>query len=100
MTIEKVYVSGKISGLDLIESQKNFKNAAILVSEMKKKPINAFYIKPLFGVKKWFFYMVSDVNVLRKCDSIAMQSNWTDSKGAVIEYFLAKFVFKLKVYFL
>ena len=86
--------------------------------------INPLEIKPLFGsckrtkeyyedgIKKfkkhwtefykenWINYMISDILELRKCDTIAMQPNWIESKGAVIEYFYAKFILKLKVIFL
>jgi hypothetical protein len=52
---------------------------------------------PLFGIKKWLFFMVSDLISLKKCDAIALQPNWEDSKGAFIEYFYAKFFLKLKI---
>lgn len=41
--------------------------------------------------------MIADLRELRKCDVIFVQDNWEDSKGAFIEVFLAKFVWKIKV---
>jgi hypothetical protein len=44
--------------------------------------------------------MFGDIVELRKCNTIAMQPNWIDSKGACIEHFYAKFILKLKVIYL
>ena len=41
--------------------------------------------------------MWNDIKELRKCTHIAMQPNWEESKGAFIEHFIAKFIFRLKV---
>ena len=101
----KIYISGKISGLTESEYTSNFNNARRDVwSSVKecyyKDIINPIDIKPLFGIKKWLFFMISDIAALRKCTHIAMQKNWVDSTGAVIEYFFAKFIFKQQIIWL
>lgn len=104
----KIYISGKISGLTEKEYVKNFTLAERHIYWLKDfegkrdliKIINPLKIKPLFGIKKWFFYMVADIWQLRKCTHIAAQKNWIDSKGAFIEIFFAKFIFKQQIIFL
>ena len=64
------------------------------------KTVNPFSIEPLFGIKSWLFFMIADLWQLRKCTHIAMQPNWSDSRGAVIEYYYAKFILKLEVVWL
>ena len=101
----KIYISGKISGLKKFEYESNFYRAERMCYWLKQfegkrylmKIISPLKIKPLFGIKRWTFYMISDLIALSKCTHIAMQQNWTDSRGAVIEYFFAKFIFKLEV---
>ena len=87
----KIYISGKISGLELNEAKENFYSS---IREITKRHIfgiiiNPFNIEPIFGIKNWYCYMISDLFVLKKCSHIAMQKNWIESKGAVIEYFFA-----------
>jgi len=108
----KIYISGKISGLEKSEYTKNFEIAAIQLYlnadytfyKGKHLPyryiINPLDLKPFLGIKSWLCYMITDLYHLRKCSHIAMQKNWTDSMGAVIEYFFAKFIFKLQVIWL
>jgi hypothetical protein len=96
--MKTIYISGKISGLSIQEAEYNFTRSECEL--VNYKTINPLNIRPLFGIKKWLFYMISDILQLRKCTHIAMQKNWIDSKGAVIEYFLAKFIFKLEIIFL
>ena len=53
--------------------------------------INPLTIRPLFGIKRWFFYMVADIWVLiTKADTIYMLNNYKQSKGAKTELFFAK----------
>lgn len=115
--MKRIYLSGQITDLNPYRCKLNFAQAedkmhewakqnythAIKIGVMtsyftdKYEIINPLNIKPLFGIKKWFFFMWNDLKILKKCDVIAVQENWTKSKGAVIEYFLAKFIWKIKV---
>jgi hypothetical protein len=96
----RIYISGRISGLTESEYTENFSNYASKFNWGFNTIINPLDIRPLFGIKKYWFYMITDLCHLRKCDTIAMQPNWIDSKGAVIEFFVAKFILKLKVIYL
>ena len=100
----KIYISGKITGLPEHEYKTNFKiaaNAAINKAEVMHNPhrmtINPCNIKPLFGIRKWLFFMINDIRVLRKCTHIATMPNWTTSMGAFIEVFVATFIMKIPV---
>lgn len=96
-----VYISGKISGLTKEEYTQNFFDSTDFVfNNYSENTINPLDIKPLFGIKKYWFYMAADIWQLRKCTHIAAQKNWIDSKGAFIEVFLAKFIFKQQIIWL
>jgi hypothetical protein len=100
----KIYISGKITGLTVENYTNNFYKAEETLRYMEnfKKIyiVNPVHIKPLFGVKSWFFYMCTDLLELRKCNHIAIQPNWMDSKGAFLEVFFAKFIFNHKIIWL
>ena len=76
----KIYISGKISGLTKEEYTQNFDKAYSKLFELKLvdysgNVINPLNIKPLLGIKRWFFYMAADIWQLRKCTHIAVQKN-------------------------
>ena len=101
----KIYISGQITGLTVEEFTLNFNDAYSKLFELKYVDysgniINPLNITPLFGIKKWLCYMLKDIFYLKKCTHIAMQPNWIESRGAIIEYFFAKFIFKLKIIWL
>lgn len=87
----KVYISGKITGLDYIEAQENFKTAenyivdALGVTEI----INPMSAVPYVKGKGWKEYMVEDIKLLLECHVIFMLNNWRSSKGARIELGIA-----------
>lgn len=119
------YISGRISGLSEKEYKYNFYECEDIINHKYGcESINPVRIKPLFGKCKrtkeyyedgtkkfkkhwsefykenWINYMISCLIALRRCSHIALMPNWIESKGAVIEYFYAKFILKLKVIFL
>ena len=100
----KTYISGQITGLQYEEFVINFSNAKWKVWDLYKNEksniINPLDISPIFGIKKWLFYMVADLYQLKKCTHIAMQPNWIHSREALIEYFFAKFIFKQQIIWL
>ena len=105
----KIYLSGKISGLTETQVDKNFRQAYMQAMEYMQENnikkydceiINPLKIKPFFGIQMWFAFMISDLRQLRKCDVILLQKNWIDSRGACIEHYFAKFIYKIKVVYL
>ena len=97
---EKIYISGQITGLSVKDYTYNFTDANKRLQGRSTLVRNPLYIRPLFGIKKWFFYMWNDIKILKTCNTIAMQPNWIESRGAIIEYYFAKFIFKLKIIWL
>lgn len=98
--MKTVYISGKITGLSVLEYTQNFNIAESSVSGRYIKTISPIRINPLFGIKCWICYMLPCLYYQRKCTHSAFQKNWTESKGGVIEYFFAKFIFKQTIIFL
>ena len=123
----KTYISGQITGLTQNEYERRFRLAEKLVrwrKDFSGEIINPLNVKPLFCIKKrtktivtekgiehkthwtelhkekWLWFMIADLWQLKKCSHIAMQSNWTESRGSCIEYFCAKFIFKLEIVWL
>lgn len=87
--MEKVYISGKITGLPIEVALTNF-----IIAETKLKEYNFEVINPMTIThnhdKSWENYMRVDLKALLDCDSIYMLKDWHKSKGANIEYNLAK----------
>lgn len=89
---EKVYISGKITGLDINDAKALFNGAEEMLTEQGKNAINPFKIAPFgnAGRPSWADYMRADIIELCKCDSIYMLHNWEDSKGARMELDIAR----------
>ena len=90
-----VHISGKISGLPPFEALENFTDAKNYIYNKYfgfglKKIYNPLQIKPLFGIKKYWFFMATDLfTLIFKCNSIFLLDNWKQSRGAKIELFFA-----------
>ena len=85
----RTYISGKITGLDIEEAKKNFKEAEDQLTNIDLIPVNPMEIVPENKDFKWEDYMLADIKELFKCEAIFMLSNWRDSKGARIERAIA-----------
>lgn len=90
----KCYISGKISGLPILNSYENFNRASNHAIELGYEPVNPMDIipdgdKPKKQQEQWYWYMRADLKALLDCDAILMQPNWNDSKGAIVEHDLA-----------
>lgn len=99
---DKLYISGKITGLSVLEYTENFRQAEIEIYSNYSEVddvivINPINIKPFLGIKSWITHMVSDIYKQSKCTHSVFQKNWVESRGAVIEYFCAKFIFKQQI---
>ena len=97
----RIYISGKVSGIDIKYARQNFEHVG---NDLRRKCPDATIINPLklvpfLGIKIWICYMLRDLYEQSKCQRTVFLWNWKDSKGAVIEYFFAKFVFKHDIEF-
>jgi hypothetical protein len=88
----KIYISGKISGLDKELAFSSFEKAENILSEMFP---DAELINPMKKVsenenKTWKDYMIEDIALLFDCSHILMLDNWGDSRGAKLELVIAQ----------
>lgn len=88
--MSKIYISGKISGL-------NFELVKQRFGRVEYEVLNASGCKVVNPLKKglpkwfpWIFHMIYDIILLLGCNAIYMQRNWKDSRGAKIEHRVAK----------
>ena len=90
---KRIYISGKITGLSLADARENFSSAAFTVWWNGYDPVNPMEnsFNRINGVP-WALHMFFDIILLLQCRGIYMQSNWRDSRGARIEYKIAKFL--------
>ncbi len=86
----KIYISGKISGIEN-QATELFKNAENELKEKGFEVINPMALNHNHD-KSWHSYMKEDVKALCDCNCIYMLKNWTDSKGAIIEHTIALYL--------
>ena len=91
---KSIYLSGKITGLSLIEASKKFSEAERILVNVAKV-INPYEIglpdehqwisEGISEKERWERHMDRDLDLLRNCDCIYMLDNWKESTGAIIE---------------
>lgn len=88
--MKKIYISGKITGLDPVDAEKKFQEAEEFLKHVfpEKNIVNP--MKSNWKNKTWEDYMIDDIKLLFECDAIFMLYDWKDSKGATIEHFIAE----------
>lgn len=84
----KIYISGKISGLELSDVQTKFADAEAFLNELGFEAVNPMKNR-LTAQHTWEQHMVRDIEMLFSCEAIYMMDNWVDSVGAGIEYDIA-----------
>lgn len=94
----KIYISGKISGLPLKAAKQKFKWHSAFLKLKGFEPVNPFEINQISPEKTWTDYMLIDIKHLFGCDAIYMLKDWGQSRGARIEYQIAREL-QLKIYF-
>ncbi len=94
----KIYISGKITGLLPKDAELKFKLAAKKIRTIYGwEAVNPFDLNHDHN-GEWESYMRTDIIALMECDGILMMEGWHESKGANIEYNLAK-VLNMKIFF-
>jgi hypothetical protein len=84
-----VYISGRITGLPESEAIENFNKAETALLEKGYTVVNPIKINHDHD-KTWESYMKEDIKAMCSCDCIYMIDGWEQSRGAKIEYQLAK----------
>lgn len=94
----RIYISGRISGLDLGFAKTLFQDgerkAAIFFGQFSNEVIT---VNPMMKVsegeyKTYNDYMREDIKLLMDCAGIWMLRNWKESKGARFEHYIAKWL--------
>ena len=85
----KVYISGKISGLDLRDAREKFKRDEQMLKAQGYEVVNPMRITGDEGMT-WRECMCDCLEALFYCDAIYMQPDWGTSKGARVEYVVAR----------
>lgn len=81
----KVYISGKISGLDLEEAKQRFLQAEEFLVGLGIQAVNP--LKNGLSVDDdWIKHLCRDIELLHECSHIYMMDGWQESTGACIEY--------------
>lgn len=86
----KIYISGQITGLELEEAKAKFNRAETMLQEKGYHPVNPMRLNPHEENKTWKEYMLDDLDALFDCEAIYLLDNWRESKGARIEYQIAR----------
>ncbi len=86
----KIYISGKITGLDLRVAELYFETVEQNLLKAGHTPINPMKVLAYHPDHTWDTYMKEDLGVLLTCDAILMLENWQDSKGAKVEHEVAR----------
>lgn len=85
--MEKIYISGKITGIEN-EAAELFAKAEKELQEKGFEVVNPMTLNHNHD-KSWLNYMKTDIKALMDCNGIYMLSNWETSRGAKIERQLA-----------
>lgn len=89
MSRKRVYISGKISGLDIKVAEGYFESMENQIKEAGHIPINPMKVMAYHPDHTWEDYMIADIRALFGCTAIVMLENWQDSRGAKIEHAIA-----------
>jgi Asp-tRNA(Asn)/Glu-tRNA(Gln) amidotransferase A subunit family amidase len=92
----KIYIAGKITGIDLEEAKANFQVMEEHLTELGHEVVNPMKL-PHDHDKSWNSYMKECIAALMGCDSIYLLPNYHQSKGAMLELYIVIAV-GIKVY--
>lgn len=85
----RVYISGPITGIPYEEVEKAFSKAEIRLQEQGYEVVNPLN-NGLPTNATWNEHMRADLKLLLDCDAIYLLKGYQNSKGAMIEYDLAR----------
>ena len=88
--ISRVYLCGRISGRCPKGCAEAFSEREAYWSAMGFEVVNPLKVTPYAPGKAWEEYMKDCLEVLVRCDYIAPEDGWGNSKGSCIEMRLAR----------
>ena len=86
--MKKIYLCGKVTGLDAELCRYNFEQLETLVNMSKMEPVNPMKLDHNHD-KTWESYMKVCIKALVDCDAVLCMANVKFSKGAKVERRLA-----------
>ena len=86
----KIFISGRITGLHLSVAKRRFNQAEDYLKRLGYDAINPMKVTPYNPQLEWKHYMISGIKELMECESIYLLTGWHESKGARIEFEIAK----------
>lgn len=87
----KIYIAGKISGLEWSEVVAKFKATADALRETGHIALCPVEMFPENAVWDWAEYMLTDLRLIwNHADAVLMLPDWQDSKGARLEHHAAE----------
>jgi hypothetical protein len=86
----RVYIAGKITGLNLDEARQEFERAEQVLSSIGHEPANPMKLVEQRSEDQWKAMMHDAIKVLVECDGIFMLSNYHGSRGARLELYVAE----------
>lgn len=87
--MKRIYISGRISGLEFAEYSKRFGEVEVMLVERGLEVVNPVKIKPDCKAPEYKDFMLADLAELWDCGAIYMLANWRESRGARIEHAVA-----------
>ena len=93
----KCYNSGRISGLSLIAAAKKFGDADKVIFRLGYQPVNPLY-NCLQWTAPWLLHMIVDIISLMRCPVVFFQRDWMESRGARIEFRIARMMGKEMIF--
>jgi len=95
MKKQKIYISGKISGLEKEVVTANFAEAERVLNVLGYDTINPMN-SGLNEEYPWIMHMVVDIFNMLRCDGVYFLENYKESRGAKIEYRIAR-LFRMRI---
>ena len=91
----KCYNSGAISSLTYLTARNNFLKVDRILDDLGMKPLNPMEVT--WGIRPsapWIVHMIKDILLLMGCHAVYFQRNWKQSRGALWEYKVARWLGK------
>lgn len=91
----KCYNSGAISSLTYLTARNNFLKVDRIIEDLGMKPVNPMEVT--WGIRPsapWIVRMIKDILLLMGCRAVYFQRNWKQSRGALWEYKVARWLGK------